>query len=68
MTPLRDENGAASRSGVSGGERAWRTEPDAGRDRVNPSKNERPGMFCIGCVLSQGVLGFEVWREEERRE
>jgi len=52
MAPLRDENGAASRSGVSGGERAWRTEPDAGRDRVSPSKNERPGMFCIGCGCS----------------
>ena len=52
----REANGAASRRGVSGGDVAgverdvFETEGVA-RERVRPSKKDRPGMFCIDVCL-----------------
>lgn len=53
---LREANGAASRRGVSVGDVAeverdvFETEGVA-RERVRPSKKDKPGMFCIDVCL-----------------
>jgi hypothetical protein len=51
----REANGAASRRGVSGGEVAEAGRMVFGtdglvRERVRPSKKDKPGMFCIDAI------------------